>query len=70
MTPQETAVLFDYLCRHKPLAQWLREQREAQVTVLVSNNDINMVKQAQGQARFIDSMLNKLDAAEQAAKKR
>jgi hypothetical protein len=70
VTQQETATLFDYLCRHKPLAQWLVEQRDTQIKILVSNNDINMIKQAQGQARFIELMLDKLNAAEQAAKKR
>jgi len=70
MSPSETKELFDYLCRHRPLATWLREQRDTQVKILVVNNDIDTIKQAQGQARFLDLMLDKLAAAEQAAKTR
>lgn len=70
MDAVKTNELFDYLCRHRPLKEWLQGQLASQTETLVASNDIERIRQAQGQARFIKSMIEKLDAAEKSAKSR
>lgn len=70
LTPAQEGQLFDYLCRHRPLREWLEDQRQTQVKTLVTAVDIELVRRAQGQVQFLDRMLDKLDAAESAAKQR
>jgi len=70
MDQAKTKELFDWLCRHRPLKEWLQSQLDQQMKTLVASNDIEMLRQAQGQARFINSMIEKLDAAEKLAKAR
>lgn len=61
--------LFDRLFRERRLQEWLREQLDAQMKVLVVNPDMEQIRKAQGSAQFITAMLDKLSAAESAAKR-
>lgn len=69
MTRDKEAILFDYLCRHRPLNEWLADQMAEQVKVLMVCNDVEMIRKAQGAAAFIKSMQDRLSAAESAAKR-
>lgn len=70
MTPEKEAQLFDYLCRHRPLKEWLEDQRKPLIATLVSAVDIEQIRRAQGQMQLIDRIVTRLDAAESAAKQR
>jgi hypothetical protein len=63
------AELFDSLCRMPRLREWLGEQLAQQVKILVVNPDVEQLRKAQGQAQFIQLMLDKLATAESAAKR-
>lgn len=70
MTPDQERQLFDYLCRHRPLREWLLAQQGPLVKTLVSAADIEHIRRAQGQMQFIEKLLDRLAAAESAAKQR
>jgi hypothetical protein len=70
MTREKEAILMDYLCRHKPLMEWLADQMAEQVKILVVNPSHEHILKAQGAAGFIKLMQDKLTAAESAAKSR
>lgn len=61
--------LFDHLCRTPRLKEWLADQLASQYKILVVNPDVEQLRKAQGQAQFIQHMLDKLTAAESAAKR-
>jgi hypothetical protein len=61
--------LFDRLFRERRLTEWLREQLDAQVKVLMVNPDVEQLRKAQGAAQVITAFLDKLTAAESAAKR-
>lgn len=69
MTREKEAILFDYLCRHKPLREWLEDQLQRQVEILLVNPDHASVVKAQGASGFIKGFLDRLAAAESAAKR-
>lgn len=60
--------MFAQLCRNRPLKEWLAEQLAEQDKILRVNPDNDTLRKAQGRAQFIMSFLDKLAAAEQAAK--
>lgn len=62
--------LFDHLCRTPRLKEWLQEQFDEQTAILVVNPDVEQLRKAQGRAQFAKNMIDKLTAAEAAAKKR
>lgn len=57
------------LWRHRPLKEYLEEQLQAQYEILAVNPDVEKLRMAQGRAQFIKQMLDRLTAAESAAKK-
>ena len=61
--------LFAYLCRHRPLKEWLEHQLKRQVDVLMVNPDRDVILKAQAACAFIKTVLDKLEAAEAAAKR-
>lgn len=69
VTREQEAKLFDYLCRHAPLREWLDQQLAEQIKVLLVNPDIDTIRKAQGAAAFVKSMQDRLSAAESAAKR-
>ena len=69
MTREKEAILFDYLARHKPLREWLEGQFQRQIEILLVNPDHAAIVKAQGASGFIKTMLDRLDAAESAAKR-
>lgn len=69
MTRDQEAQLFDYLCRHRPLKEWLEAQMTTQINVLLVNQDHGQLQKAQGAAAFIKLFTDRLTAAETAAKK-
>lgn len=60
--------MFDHLFRHRPLRDWLDEQLQRQVDVLVANPNHEALLKAQGAAGFIKSMQDRLAAAEKASR--
>lgn len=62
--------LWDHLCRTPRLKEWLQEQFDEQTAILVVNPDVEQLRKAQGRAQFAKAMIDKLAAAEAAAKKR
>lgn len=69
MERAKEAELFDALCRNRRVREWLEEQLAEQFKVLVLNPDVEQLRRAQGRAQFIQQMLDKLSAAETAAKR-
>lgn len=69
MERAKEAELFDGLCRNRRVREWLDEQLAEQVKILVLNPDTEQLRKAQGRAQFIQLMLDKLGAAESAAKR-
>lgn len=64
---RQEAELFDYLMRQKRFREWLEDQLQSQYRVLVVNPDVEQLRMAQGRAQFIQSMLDRLTAAESTA---
>lgn len=62
--------MWDFICRTPRLKEWLLEQFDEQTAILVVNPDMEQLRKAQGRAQFIKLMMEKLNAAEAAAKKR
>lgn len=63
------AELFDTLCRNARVREWLLDQMARQVKILVVNPDVEALHRAQGRAQFIQQMLDRLIAAEFAARR-
>lgn len=61
--------LFDYLARHRPLKDWLESQVAEQVRILKVNPNLDQLLKAQGQVQCLQLMLDKLVAAESAARR-
>lgn len=69
MDRNKEAELFDHLCRYTRVREWFEEQLGTQIKVLTVNPDIEQLRKAQGAAQFINVVLDKLKAAESAAKR-
>lgn len=69
MTREQETQLFDYLCRHRPLKEWVEAQLAKQVEILLVNPDRDTILKAQGAAGFVKLFQDKLTAAESAAKR-
>lgn len=67
MTPQHEKELFDTLCRLPRLREWFDEQLSTQLRILVSNNDVEQLRKAQGHAQLCEKFIARLDAAKKAA---
>jgi hypothetical protein len=65
----QEAQLFDHLFRHKPFSNWLADQLDRQVAILLVNTDPAMLAKTQGAAAFIKLVQDKLTAAENSAKR-
>ncbi len=61
--------LFDGLFRQRPLREWLDEQLQRQIDILVANPNHEALLKAQGAAGFIKSMQDRINAAEKSAHK-
>lgn len=55
--------LFARLAREPKLEEWLKGKLQAELNVLVVNNDLEQLRKAQGRAQFINQVLDQLDAA-------
>lgn len=69
MDRKQEAELWDHLCRQRRLKEWLSEQLQSQHEILVVNPNVDQLRIAQGRAQMVQLMLDKLDAAESAAKR-
>lgn len=58
--------LFDHLFRQRPLRDWLEEQLQRQVDILLANPQHEAILKAQGAAAFIKAFQDRLAAAEAA----
>jgi hypothetical protein len=63
MDRQTEQALFARLAREPKLEEWLRGKLQAEVNVLLVNNDLEQLRKAQGRAQFINQVLDQLDAA-------
>lgn len=63
MDRQTEQALFARLVREPKLEEWLRGKLQAELNVLMVNNDLEMLRKAQGRAQFINQVLDQLDAA-------
>lgn len=61
--------LFDHLFRQRPLRDWLDEQLQRQVDILLANPQHEAILKAQGAASFIRAFQDRLTAAESAHKR-
>lgn len=61
--------LFEWLSRNSRVKEWLADQMADQVKILVVNPDVEALHRAQGRAQFIQQMLDRLIAAEFAARR-
>lgn len=70
MTREHEAQLWGALCRTPRLKEWFQEQYDEQTAILVVNPDVEQLRKAQGRAQLLKHLMDKLTAAEAAAKKR
>ena len=66
MDKNREAQLFDHLFRQRPLRDWLDEQLQHHMKVLLSHPHHEAILKAQGAAAFIKSFQDRLAAAEAA----
>lgn len=59
--------MFDMLARYPRVKEWLHDQMTTTVDILLVNPDIDTIRKAQGQAAFIQKMLDKLESTESVA---
>lgn len=69
MTKEQEAKLFDHLMRVPQFKQWVLGQMDKQVEVLKMNPDHATILKAQGACSMLKLILDRLDAAESAAKR-
>lgn len=69
MTREKEASLFEQLWRNRQLREWLETQLQRQVEILLVNPDHASLIKAQGASGFIKGFLDRMDAAESAAKR-
>lgn len=69
MTKDQEAKLFDHLMRVPQFKQWVLGQMDKQVEVLKMNPDHATILKAQGACSMLKLILDRLDAAESAAKR-
>lgn len=69
MDRKHEAELFDHLCRQRRLREWLEEHMQAQIKILVVNPDVEQLRIAQGRAQMLQTILDRLTTAENAAKR-
>jgi len=69
LTREQEARVFDDLCRHSGFRDWLSDQLDRQVEVLMVNPDHAAIMKAQGAAGFVKALQDRLAAAESAAKR-
>jgi len=60
--------LFAFLARQTKLRDWLNSKLEAELKVLVQNQDVEQLRKAQGKAQLLQHMLELLDKAPAAAR--
>lgn len=63
MDRQTEQALFARLAREPKLEEWLRGRLEAEVSILLVNNDLENLRKAQGRAQIVNQMLDLLAAA-------
>jgi hypothetical protein len=68
MDRAQEAALFARLISERRLKEWLADQLAGQVKILLVNQDVEALRKAQGSAQFIQAFLDRLTAAETAAR--
>jgi hypothetical protein len=66
----EELELFAFLARQQKLREWLTVKLDTELRVLVSNNDVEQIRKAQGKAQLLQHILELLDKAPAAVAKR
>jgi hypothetical protein len=61
--------LFAHLSRTTELRKWLEAKLEVELRVLVSNNDGDQIRRAQGKAQLLQQIVELLDKAPAALKR-
>lgn len=65
----EEIELFSFLSRQPKLREWLTAKLEVELRVLVSNNDVDQLRKAQGKAQLLQHMVELLDKSPAALKR-
>lgn len=65
----EELELFAHLSRLPELRRWLEAKLDMELRVLVSNNDVDQIRRAQGKAQLLQNIVELLDKAPTALKR-
>lgn len=57
----EELELFAFLSRQSKLRDWLTAKLDMELRVLVSNNDVDQIRRAQGKAQLLQQVIELLD---------
>lgn len=64
LTNAQEQALFESIARGQPrFREWLVEQLSAKHKVLIAANDVELLRITQGEARLLQSLVNRLDQA-------
>lgn len=70
LEPHKVNALFESLAIHQPhLREYLQGQLDDQIKVLVSMNDVEQLRRAQGKAQSLQSLIGMLDSAKERLRK-
>ena len=65
----EELELFAFLSRQPKLREWLTIKLDMELRVLVSNNEVDQLRKAQGKAQLLQQMIELMDVAPTALQK-
>lgn len=66
MDKSAEAELFVFLSGHPRVREWLTVQLDKELKVLVVNNDVEMLRKAQGKAQLLQYMIDLIDKSKPA----
>ena len=66
----EELELFAFLSRQSKLREWLTAKLDMELRVLVSNNDVDQIRRAQGRAQLLQQVIELLDKSPAALQQR
>lgn len=64
----EELELFRFLSSQPRLKEWLQSKLDMELRVLVSNNDADQIRRAQGRAQLLQTMIDLLDKSHTATR--
>lgn len=70
ISKQEEVELFDFLSRQPKFREWVNSKLAAETTVLVASTEIDHLRKAQGKAQLLNQMIELLDRAPEALRRK